>query len=308
MNSLTKFPEFSKLDLSHKTVLRQIANNFPSYSDFNFVSLFTWDNDDAISLSDLRGNLVIKFSDYSSGEIFLSFLGDNDIERTIDDLLLYCAKNKIDQVLKLVGQSVIEAIPPHLRHKYTIHEDRDNHDYILSSGLLADEANYHPKKRTKFHSFERNYGDRALTTSLDLTDTNVCKQIEVLLSEWQRVRNREDADVEREFSAIRRSLHHAQHLDIEALGTYVEGRLIAFTIFEIVNGKTAMLHYGKSNTEFLGSNEIHQMRLAKHLHERGIETMNNEQDLGVPGLRDSKMNSKPIDFLRKYTISHAKQD
>ncbi|HSX52977.1 MAG TPA: phosphatidylglycerol lysyltransferase domain-containing protein [Patescibacteria group bacterium] len=305
MSSLPIFPNFEPLDLRHKDVLRKVAEEFPTYSDFNFVSMFTWDNEGTISVADLYGNLVVQFSDYGTGDIFLSFLGVNKISDTIDTLLKYCTENGIEKKLRLIGQSVIDSLTESESKKYEIEDDRDNHDYILSASLMSDIANAAPQKRTKYRHFTREHGHKAVSRLLDLGSNSAIQEIDNLLLEWQKIRSKNDNEVVREFSAIRRALVHADALNMVGYGTYVDNQLVAFTLFEIVHNKTAMLHFGKINTSFTGANEAHHNRLANYLVSLGIEFMNNEQDLGVEGLRHAKMASQPVDFLKKYTISLA---
>src|SRR4051812_119537 len=103
MQNLGKFPKFIKLDLRHKDSLREIAKNFPPYSDFNFVSLFTWDRDNSVAVSELNGNLVVRFSDYTDGEIFYSLLGKEKLEKTLEVIFDQCRNEGRPQELRLIG-------------------------------------------------------------------------------------------------------------------------------------------------------------------------------------------------------------
>lgn len=303
MHSLATFPDFVSLDIEHKDILREIASRFPTYSDYNFVSLFTWDTDGEIELATLNDNLVIKFSDYDDRHKFLTFLGTNKLSETIDSLFEHSRASGLPLELKLIGQAVIDALPDEEKHKYTITEDRDNHDYILSAANMSDIANFHPKKRTKYNHFMREYGDRHTCKELDLASDEVVQSIKQLVIEWQGIRGKDDDDTRREFAAINRCLAHAQEFNILGYGTYIDDKLVAFTLFEIVHNKTAMLHFGKTDTTHKGSNEHLQHNLAKYIKGLDIELLNNEQDLGVEGLRKSKEASLPVDFLKKYTIT-----
>ena len=303
MDTLPNFPEFVKLSMDHKRTLRKIAERFPPYSDINFVSLFTWDTGGDIALSNLNDNLIVRFSGYTDDDNFLSLLGDNKIPETIDVLLDGCKKLGLKSELKLIGESVVDAIPLTDRDKYSIDEDRDNHDYILSATNMSDISSFHPKKRTKYNRFMNEQGEHALCKELDLTSYQARTDIELLLKEWQHLRNKNDEDVKKEFEAIDRCLKNAEELNILGYGTYIKDKLIAFTLFEVVHNKTAILHFGKTHTGHVGANEHLQHKLAKYIASLGIELMNNEQDLGIEGLRKSKESSRPVNFLKKYKIS-----
>lgn len=307
MHNLVAFPSFVRLNAGHKDILREVASRFPTYSDYNFVSLFTWDTEGEIELATLHDNLIIKFSDYDDHGRFLTFLGTNQITETIDALLAYSKANGLPIELKLIGEAVIEAMSAKEKAKYIISEDRDNHDYILSAANMSDMAKFHPKKRTKYNNFMREYGNRYSCRELDLASEMTVAGIKQLILDWQDIRGKADKETKREFSAISRCLAHAKEFNISGFGTYVDDKLVAFTLFEIVHNKTAMLHFGKTNTSHKGSNEHLQHNLAKYLQSLDVELMNNEQDLGIEGLRKSKEASLPVDFLKKYTITPVKK-
>jgi hypothetical protein len=70
MNHIPLFPDFVRLSLAHKEMLREMAQRFPPYSDFNFVSMYTWNTDEVIGVAHLHQNLVVRFSDYESDRVF----------------------------------------------------------------------------------------------------------------------------------------------------------------------------------------------------------------------------------------------
>ena len=74
------FPEFSKIDISHRYEIEAITSKFEPYSDFNFVSLFCWDTDGSAAVSVSNDNLIIKIPDYINGIPVYSMLGDSKID------------------------------------------------------------------------------------------------------------------------------------------------------------------------------------------------------------------------------------
>ena len=69
---IPEFPEFKKLELSDKEEVEKITSKFPPYSDFNFVSMWSWNIENKIWISQLYGNLVVHFTDYLTDGTFLS--------------------------------------------------------------------------------------------------------------------------------------------------------------------------------------------------------------------------------------------
>lgn len=300
INTLPIFPEFTKLSIDHRDVLSSISNKFPS-SDFNFAGLFTWDVDEVVMVSSLNDNLVICSSDYLTHTKFYSFIGDNKIDNTIKTLTDY-AKHQGEATLRLITQSVAQHINSDL---YELKEDRDNHDYILSVKDLMDfKSNKYRGKKNLHNRFLNNFGGKAKEIELEINKTTVREDIEKVLLSWQKSRNKQPSEVKDEFIAIRRALEHHEVLGMKAFGVYHDDRLIAFTLFEILPNKVAIIHFDKANVEFVGIFEHLKHSFAKHLWTLGVETINYEQDLGIEGLRRAKESYHPVEYIKKLSLIH----
>ena len=67
---ITNFPNFKKLGLEDKPLIESFVKRYLPYSDFNFVSLWSYDTDNSYEISYLNKNLVIKQDDYITNEPF----------------------------------------------------------------------------------------------------------------------------------------------------------------------------------------------------------------------------------------------
>ena len=125
---IPKFPEFKKLKFSDKLDVDKIVRKYPPYSDFNFISIWSWDSKDDIEISDLDGNLAVYFTDYITDEPFYSFIGDTNINETAVKLLELAEKNGLLKQLKLVPDIVARQIIP--GNGLVAIEDPGNFDYM----------------------------------------------------------------------------------------------------------------------------------------------------------------------------------
>lgn len=301
---LPTFPEFTPLRLSHRPLITQFTKDFPPFADYTFVSLYSWNIRRVVALSNLYGNLVVRFSDDTTNKTFFSFLGTCKVDKTIETLLRFIESRRYTSALSLIPQPVIDALPLDLRHKYTIHEDPDNNDYILSvSDLCKFNANKFRQRKTNYRKFVQAYGDRITSGLIDLTAPGIPAAVESLLASWRRARGKSQSATRNEFLAIRRCLAHDQRLGIQAYGTYLDGDLVALNLFEI-RDDMAYGHFMKVNTEHRGVSEHLVYEFAKYLQARGVTHINIQQDLGIEGLRAYKMSYRPVYFLKKYVISH----
>jgi len=301
---LPLFPQFTELTLEHKAVLEAITNQFASYSDFNFISLFSWDTEGKIAVSLLNDNLVVRFTDYVDHDIFYSFLGINKVRDTVVKLIGHSTSAGHKTYLSLVPEEVIDSLPDDVRSSLQISQDRDNHDYILSvDELVRFSSNKFRGKKNLYNRFTNAHGERAATTELDLSNQDIKKQLLEVLEEWGRSRQKTGAETKNEFIAIRRCLEHQAELGARAFGTYVDNKLIAFTLFEIAKNNEAIIHFDKANVEYIGVFEHLKHSFAKHMAALNVATINYEQDLGIEGLRRAKESYRPVKFLKKYTIA-----
>ncbi len=121
---------------------------------------------------------------------------------------------------------------------------------------------------------------------------------------WTKVRNKDPFDVENETASLYRYFRFAKDHPTEVIGIVIDGTLRAFSVYEPVHNKFVMSHYFKADTTYRGIYQYMDHVTAKHLHERGYEYFNLEQDLGILNLRKAKQGSGASFFLKKYAISH----
>jgi hypothetical protein len=305
MHAIPEFPEFASLAIHHKEHMHQITHHFPTYSDFNFISLFSWDTEAAIGVSMLNNNLVVRFSDYEDNSIFLSFIGTNKLQETLTTLFDYCKRHTLPLELSLIPHTVAESIKKdtQLLEDYNIREDRDDHDYILSVKKLSELGPDFQRKRKAVNRFKSRYIDVTWQGELDLSEPKTRAEVRKVMQDWKVSRNRNENQDNKEFLAINRALEHASQLGIRIYGIRINNDLEAFTLFELTPQKVAIFHFTKANIEFEGIFEFLKHNLALHLEKLGVDFINTEQDLGVPGLRQAKESYRPVAYLKKYTVS-----
>lgn len=297
--TIPNFPKFTKLSLYHKNAISAVINNFET-SDFNFAGLFTWDVNNSVSVSILNSNIVFLTSDYLTHKQFFSIVGNNKIDESIKEIFKYLNNIGLNPELKLVPESV----KIHITDNYNITEDNDNFDYIiLVKDLVEFKSNKYRGKKNLHNRFISTFGSNITEIELDLHDKNVRNQIINVLDKWKTSKNKNDSEVNDELIAISKALEHYNYLNLKAFGIYINQDLKAFTIFEILPKKVAVIHFDKADINYKGINERMKHSLAKHLSSLDIKYINLEQDLGIIGLRKAKESYHPIKYVKKYTIS-----
>jgi len=299
---LPVFPDFEKLSLSHKSDVESYLQKYPPYSDFNFLSMWSYNTEKDTIISSLNDNLVVRFRDYITNEPFYSFLGSNKVEETITSLLTKSVEEKLQPELKMVPESSL--IPIHmLQSSFFITEDQNNFDYILSipeiAALTGDR--YHTQ-RNFVNRFQKLHGNCTIQ-ELDLMNPLIEGEILSVFYRWEEIKSSSREDTEHELTAIKRTLGDAKYFKLISVGIYNGKKLIGFIIADLNHDNNAESHFAKADTSFAGIYYTLYHYLAKYLHAQGYLYLNNEQDLGIPGLRKSKEQWNPIRYLKKYRIT-----
>ena len=126
------FPIFKKLELSDRHWMETFIAKHPPYSDFNFVSLWSWNIKNEAEVSVLNDNIVLKFHDYITEEPFYTILGEYKICKSINEILSHAHKTGVNTILKLVPEVVIQNLDKN-HHTFTVTEDINNFDYVFST-------------------------------------------------------------------------------------------------------------------------------------------------------------------------------
>lgn len=300
---ILEFPNFKPIELSDKGDVEKITNKFPPYSDFNFVSMFSWDIKGEMRISQLYGNLIVRFTDYITGEPFYSFLGSNKVNEVIDILLKLSLKEGINSKLKLVPEASLNGIN---RSRYTISEDRDHFDYILSLEKLS---NYE-KHRLRHHishrrHFLESYSD-IKTKVLDLKSVEHKVAVMSLTTIWMKNKiDQGKSFLDHLEEAVKRYLivqegFHEHFISVGLFNNHE--KLIAFTVNELIDQDHYVCHFMKGDNSFRGIYSHLVCETSKILLKEGRKYINFEQDLGLANLRQSKKTFEPVDFLKKYIV------
>lgn len=299
---IPEFPQFKPLEVQDKPLIDSIVNDFLPYSDFNFISLWSYNVDGTIIISQLHNNLIVRFEDYIDKKNFYSFIGRNNVEHTINVLLEYSKQQDLVPVLKLVPHDSINEIL-FSNHNFKIVADRDNFDYILSiNDIINLDGLENDSKLRLVKKFWREHPHIHIQ-KIDASDKFFQEQLIYLFFKWKDSKNKEDSEILHELYAFKRLLSHAKYFNLLTIGVYDKNELIGFKVNELLPNDYVIGHFGKGNMNYRGITEIIFNESAKLTRDLGYKYINIEQDLGIQGLRVAKQLWRPITMLRKYTIS-----
>lgn len=274
------------LSLEHKNKIKEaLKKQGLMQSELNFTNLFAWRDKYNFHIYDHNEGLVI-VNMAPSGTYFSQPLGPV----VVDDLLEDLRKNfNLERVtFKKVDEKFSQQVP-----NGHVKEVRDDFDYLYDfEALKALKGNKYHKKKNHINKFKSLY-----SWTYEKLDHSTIPQVRDFCQTWFEGK---DQGLQDEYKAILRVLDHYDDLDCSGGLLKVEGQVIAFTIGEIIHD-TLLIHFEKANTNYQGAyTMIMQQYLEDH---QGLKLINREQDLGIEGLRKSKMSYHPLDFVKKYNVT-----
>jgi hypothetical protein len=174
---------------------------------------------------------------------------------------------------------------------YEVIPDRDNFDYLYRREQLASLAGRAlQRKRNLVHAFERSHDYRCEPLAYEQAGDAL-----QVLEGW-----RSEAHDLADYAPAKEALEHTREFGLVGRITYVEDQPGAYALGEYaVGGTMFVVHYEKTIPGMKGLYQLVNRDLAQALPTT-VALLNLEQDLGEPGLRQSKMTYRPCDFVRKY--------
>lgn len=299
---LPKFPEFKKLELSDRGDIEKINSKFPPYSDFNFVSMWSYNISEEMMVSDLNDNLVVLFNDYVTGEPFYSFLGNNMISETVSTLLDLSVSKGLKARLQLVPEEALEFLDTKF---FSVKEQVEHFDYILSIERLMPHDGSDRKlssRRRVIRKFKENNSFEI--KEIDIDDFRIQNEITKVFINWELQLENGVDNIEHLRQALIRLLVMKDKRGIKSFGAFLDGELIGYSINELCANGYIVGHFQQGNIKvFPGIYALLMHETAPYFQDLGYRLVNLEQDLDIPGLRKWKASHMPVAYFKKYTIS-----
>jgi uncharacterized protein len=295
---IPEFPKFKRIELSDKKDVEKFTSKFPPYADFSFSNIWIWNLKENMGLSILNDNLVVKFTDYLDGQLFFSFLGENMVNETARELIIFSKKRYKTNILRLVPEIATNFLD---KSEFDVIPDANSHDYVYSVSHLAN-----------MNAWTKNSLSKGIRRFIKKNPDYIVKQHSIqevsedeylrMFKSWSDNKNIKDHFELNEYKALKR-MFQIKDKNIKIISLYLDDVLIGFTVFEIFSDDYAVSHFAKADiSQHSSVYAVLNWEEAKILKKRGIKYYNWEQDLGIEGLKKSKMKYKPTLFLNKFFV------
>jgi hypothetical protein len=283
---------FKSISIEDKEAIEFYLLKYSSFclSAFTFSSLVSWATVYHYQWTILDDTLLIQLMTTDDNkEQLMQPIGE--FPETLQNRIIQYART-LDYRLTIYGVSnaFISLHPEFVAHFERIeHRDMDNYIYSAEDLATLKGGNYQPK-RNLINQFEAS--NNWTTESVSIQNIPEC--FEVIEKIYKENEVDSTSYLAHELRSLDFVLTHFSQLKEEGVLIRIDGKPVAFSIYEHLNPSTCVVHFEKAIRDYKGLYQLVNRETAKKIVSKGCQNINREEDLGIEGLRKAKLSYRPI--------------
>lgn len=262
-----------------------------------FLSLYVWKNNYKTKVFNSADGIVFYISKRDS------YLFPLPIESAVSTI-----KNLVNDRKQITLMRITDDQKQILEKAYTgcleAKEDEGAFDYIYTIKSLAElSGSKLSKKRNHINVFLKTYTDWTIE---EITIENI-SEVLAFAEKWYEKKTGGDSEIgaeslEQEKIALFNIMPKLKQFGADGILLRVNGKIEAFTVGQRISETVYDVVFEKGNDEVHGSYNMINREFARYLQKKypGLEYINRENDLNLPGLRKAKLSYMPAFLLKKY--------
>jgi len=292
--------KFKDISIEDRQEIESFLLKYSSFclSAFTFSSLIAWSSVYHYQWAVSLNTLLIKFLHLEdNNEHFMQPVGE--FPEALQDAAIKLAET-LSYRLTIFGVSntFLGQYPVFTSHFERI-ENRDMDNYIYSALDLADlKGEKYQPKRNLLNQFEA----QNKWTSEPVTSLNIPACFEVIHAIYIPDALDEKSYLAKELKALAFVLNHFSQFNQEGILIRIDGKPVAFSIYEHLNNSTCVVHFEKAIRTYKGLYQLINRETAKKIKSKGCEFINREEDLGLEGLRKAKLSYYPLELCPAHAL------
>lgn len=290
-------PSFKSPEAEDKTWIEKTLKNTVS-SEAAFGTHFIWSEAFGVKVCNYEGIFIKKSEKSSLSYEFPRGAESEDAFKSAVKFIFDDCKKANAKELKfteLVNSEAFE-LDRIFPKKFEFISRRDKFEYVYYSQDLASlkGKKYHSKKN-HISKFSKNHDWRYV----EINPKNKDKYLN-FFKKWftLKCRKKNYCDIP-EYRAIQKAIENYEFLNLSGGTIEINGKIVACTLGEEINDKIFLIHFEKALPEYNEAYSVINNEFAKFLSKK-YEFINREEDMGIPGLRKSKLSYKPAFLVPKY--------
>ena len=290
--------ELKKLEIQDKSTIDSFFR-LHHYEDIDhtFNTLFIWQDTYQARWAVQDDILFIRRADEKGNHFFMPpFAGEKgDFAHGMDLIHEEMEKEGIPFCLRGVSVQSKQMIEEMFPGQYEFEPHRDGFEYIyLTKNMITLPGKKLRMKKNQLNAFLRQYSDY----QYEPVGSANLGEVRSYLKEWFA----EHGDIPAEERAMTYCFDNWDALGVKGAVIRIYGRIEAFTNGDLINPEMAHVIFEKANPKIRG---LYQAINRDFLIHEFADTkfVNREEDLGVPGLRQAKMEYNPDHFAEQYKVT-----
>ena len=292
--------QLKKIEISDKPIFDKYKSNTIHNQYLTFANLFLWKDAENIEYFFYNDCLVVTGIDFNKKRYFML-----PCVFCITNEFLDFLKENFSDDYRIVGLGIdaVNEAKKNTGDRLSFIHERDMDNYIYTSEKLANLSGKKlHSKRNHINNFIKNYD-----YEFHILDDNNISEVWKFLEEWYEKKLLEDESIIFEKNAIKNGLSHYKELGFRGAFIKVGEKVIAFSMGDKRNDEMAVIHFEKADTDYAGAYAIINRDFVKNCWS-DVKYINREDDMGIEGLRKSKLSYYPDILLEVYTAIENKKE
>lgn len=293
--------KFRRFDTSDRALVQSYIYQTPFRNcDLAFANMYVWQFLYDTQIAEDNGFLFVKYW-FHSKPYFMLPLGKGDLKHGVEKIIEYAASNNLRFCFQGLVTEMKQELEKCMPEKFHFTTNSDYSDYIYRrEDLVGLTGTRYQPKRNHINQFKRHYPDYKYVA----ITSEIIPQCLSLLSYWKDI-NQDQKDksfiaLESESKAITRGFESYNELNLHGGALLVDNKVIAFTYGSPINNNVFDVAVEKADATYTGVYAMINHEFVKTIPEQ-YTLINREEDLGIEGLRKSKLSYHPFEKLDKYT-------
>jgi hypothetical protein len=294
---LPKYPQFKTLEIDDLPLLSQYLNAAnPKTCELSAANLVIWNDFDRVQLTNINHNLCLLVNPLNECPFFLEPLGGHQISETIETCLSHTQK------FSRLPTSALKTFPT---EKFKIKELTTHADYIYEREVLAElKGKKFDGKRNHIKKFQKTFPLHQFA----LLTRNQRDVALALFEKWFTVRAASRFFPRLAHAAQKKAIENAfrffDQLGLLGGALFAEEKMLGFILGSRLNADTLAVHFSYGLPSTPGISPVLLQEACQTIF-APFKYINLEQDLGIPGLRQSKLSYHPWRIEKKFEIHAA---
>jgi len=282
-----KFRSFEFENLSSLTSSATICEGAPA-------NLIIWKEFDKAKITTINGNPCGLISAPNEPPFFLEPFGSNKLEETIDLCLKHIGK------ISRATASLTKKLPA---DKYKITPLRSHFDYVYQRKTLAElKGRKFDGKRNHIKKFTEHFANYKYITLDPGSKKEALKLFEIWFEMKKHSRFFPKLAYLSQKGAVEKAFYYFNQLKFIGGAIFIDQEMSGFIMASPLNKKTLDVHFMYGHPGVRGVSQVLLWEACNKTF-KNYELLNLEQDLGIPGLRKSKLSYYPLQLEEKFELT-----